>query len=202
MEVGDVPWIPVIDQPASSGLLRDIYETSRIPPIGRLAEIYRALTLRPELIRAYQALAAAIIDGPKPHLPMPERQLVAAFVAHLNRCGYCETWHGMLARQYMHDEGLYEELISEDSRAQVPPRLRAMVEYAKRLTMEPASVTVHDIQTLRSAGLQEVEILDLNQVIALLNYSNRVALGLGVELEPEVAAESRRNSSRGSIREG
>ena len=40
-----------------------------------------------------------------------------------------------------------------------------------------------DLAPLRAAGLSDRDIVDLNQVVAYFNYVNRVADGLGVELE-------------------
>jgi uncharacterized protein YciW len=40
-----------------------------------------------------------------------------------------------------------------------------------------------DLAPLRASGLGDRDIVDLNQVVAYFNYVNRVADGLGVELE-------------------
>jgi uncharacterized protein YciW len=40
-----------------------------------------------------------------------------------------------------------------------------------------------DLAPLRTSGLADRDIVDLNQVVAYFNYVNRVADGLGVELE-------------------
>ncbi|MGD9548369.1 MAG: hypothetical protein AB7V45_12600 [Candidatus Krumholzibacteriia bacterium] len=40
-----------------------------------------------------------------------------------------------------------------------------------------------DLDPLRAHGLDDRAIVDLNQVVAYFNYVNRIAQGLGVELE-------------------
>lgn len=60
---------------------------------------------------------------------------------------------------------------------------RALLEYALVLTQEPGSVTREHVEALRSAGCDDGEILDANQVTAYFAYANRVIDGLGVELE-------------------
>ena len=42
-----------------------------------------------------------------------------------------------------------------------------------------------DIDALRRAGCSDRDVVDANQVASYFNYVNRVADGLGVELEPE-----------------
>ena len=58
-----------------------------------------------------------------------------------------------------------------------------MLDYAVKLTLTPYDVTEADLSTLRSSGFDETAILDLCQVVSYYNYVNRLADGLGVELE-------------------
>ena len=62
---------------------------------------------------------------------------------------------------------------------------RAMLDYASKLTRAPATVTATDVQTLRENGFSDAAVLDICQVVAYYNYVNRLADGLGVELEDE-----------------
>jgi uncharacterized peroxidase-related enzyme len=59
----------------------------------------------------------------------------------------------------------------------------AMLAYAAKLTRAPARVAEEDVSALRSAGFDDAAILDICQVTAYYNYVNRLADGLGVELE-------------------
>ncbi len=58
-----------------------------------------------------------------------------------------------------------------------------MLDYAAKLTRSPHSVAESDVQRLRDVGFDETGILDICQVVAYYNYVNRLADGLGVELE-------------------
>ena len=62
-------------------------------------------------------------------------------------------------------------------------RLRALARYALKLTRTPHDMVESDLAPLRASGLTDRDIVDLNQVVAYFNYVNRVADGLGVELE-------------------
>ncbi len=55
-----------------------------------------------------------------------------------------------------------------------------MVAYTVKLTREPGAVTQTDIDELRAAGFDDLDILDVNSQCAHLNYANRVVLGLGI----------------------
>jgi NAD(P)H-hydrate epimerase len=67
-----------------------------------------------------------------------------------------------------------------------------LLAYALKLTRTPAAMTRDDVDALRAHGLDDRAIVDANQVVAYYNYVNRVADGLGVELEPSWPAELRR----------
>ena len=58
-----------------------------------------------------------------------------------------------------------------------------MVDYALLLTRSPAAVRREHVEELRQAGLSDEEIHRVAIVVAYFNYVNRIAQGLGVELE-------------------
>ena len=66
---------------------------------------------------------------------------------------------------------------------ELTPEDRAMLDYSVKLTLTPHDVTEADVSALRSSGFDETAILDLCQVVSYYNYVNRLADGLGVELE-------------------
>ncbi len=72
---------------------------------------------------------------------------------------------------------------ADPQRANVSSRGRALIDYAVALTRQPASITESQIDVLRAAGLSDAAIHDTVAVTAYFNFVNRIALGLGVELE-------------------
>lgn len=58
-----------------------------------------------------------------------------------------------------------------------------MLEYAAKLTLEPWNMKKSDVEKLREAGFSDAAILDICQVAGYYAFVNRLADGLGVELE-------------------
>ena len=58
-----------------------------------------------------------------------------------------------------------------------------MLDYSVKLSRSPSSVTPDDVEALRQVGFEDAAILDICQVTSYYNYVNRLADGLGVELE-------------------
>ena len=63
--------------------------------------------------------------------------------------------------------------------------MRALCDFAVRLTERPAAVARADVEALRGHGWDDAAIHDAIQVIAYFNYINRIAEGVGIEPEPE-----------------
>ncbi len=58
-----------------------------------------------------------------------------------------------------------------------------MLSYATKLTLTPQSMHQDDVESLRSAGFSDCDVLHIAEVVAYYAYVNRIADGLGVELE-------------------
>ncbi len=58
-----------------------------------------------------------------------------------------------------------------------------MLDYAAKLTRTPGAMERADVETLRAAGFSDADILGIVQAVGYYAYVNRVADGLGVELE-------------------
>jgi hypothetical protein len=86
--------------------------------------------------------------------------------------------------------GLAEAVAAHDTDT-LDRRMAALVAYARKLTRAPATVGEADVAALRQVGLDDRAIVDANQVVAYLNYVNRVVEGLGVQLEERWPATAR-----------
>lgn len=62
---------------------------------------------------------------------------------------------------------------------------RLILDFAVKLTRTPRAMRRDDVDALRAAGLSDEAVHDVVQIAALFNYYNRLADGLGIELEPE-----------------
>ena len=58
-----------------------------------------------------------------------------------------------------------------------------MLEYAEKLTLTPSAMTHSDVEALRIAGFSDADILAIAEVTAYYAYVNRIADGLGAEVE-------------------
>jgi alkylhydroperoxidase family enzyme len=64
-----------------------------------------------------------------------------------------------------------------------------MLRFVDKLTRTPGQMQPDDVETLRQAGFEDRAIHDLVLVASYYAFVNRVADGLGVDLEPGWDAE-------------
>ncbi|MBW3660827.1 MAG: peroxidase [Gemmatimonadetes bacterium] len=63
------------------------------------------------------------------------------------------------------------------------PADRALLAYMEKLTLDPATVGAEDVEALRDVGFDDRMIHDAAAVTGYFAFVNRLADGLGVELE-------------------
>lgn len=81
------------------------------------------------------------------------------------------------------NEALVAAVAADYESAPIQDTDKAMLRYVARLTRTPAAVSPADVDSLRGAGFDDAAILDICQVAAYFAFVNRLADGLGVELE-------------------
>lgn len=85
---------------------------------------------------------------------------------------------------------MVEQLATDPLSADVSEAEKALLRYALKLSRSPASINRKDIEALRQAGWDDRAIHDACQTVSYFHYVNRVADGLGVELESRWSKEA------------
>ena len=146
-----------------------------------LAHILASHSSNGPVLRGHLALYRALMFGDSP-LSRAEREAVAVAVSATNNCHYCVVHHSDALAEASGDT-VIAELVIAGKFSDLGPRLAAMCAYAVALTRDPRHTNESMLAPIGDAGLTARELVDVNQVVAYFNYVNRVAQGLGVELE-------------------
>lgn len=140
------------------------------------------------------AAAAALLDyheavmRGESALTAAEREMIAAYVSGLNACCYCHGVHEATARAFGLPSGVLDALLADIDAAPVDARLRPLLRYARKLTLEPARMTQRDVDAILDAGWGEQAVLDAAAVCGLFNLMNRLVEGAGITAPPDYAA--------------
>jgi len=85
------------------------------------------------------------------------------------------------------DDALVAAVKRDYTQAPLDRPTRALLDYAVKLTRTPGEMRREDAEALRNEGFTDRAILDAAEVVGYFNYINRIADGLGVDLEPGMA---------------
>ena len=182
-------WIKMIPPEEATGQLKEMYELARTPS-GTVDNVMRAHSLRPLSMQGHLVLYRNVLHNPDNTLPFWFLEVVASYVSMTNRCDYSLTHHFANARRLMNDGArstrVWEALSQARPELAFEGKELALLRYARKLTAYVADMEKADFDTLRAAGCDDGEILEVNQVCAYFNYSNRLLNGLGVTTEGDV----------------
>ncbi len=176
-----MPKIKVIQHDEATGRLKKIYD-DLVKKRGKLAEVHKIQSLRPESIIRHMDLYMEIMFSKSP-LSRAEREMMAVVTSSVNGCAYCQIHHIEALKHYWKDDIKIAALQLNYGNAGLSDREKALCRYAEQLTKlnNPEENTDY-IDLLKAIGLQDEAILDATLVVSYFNFVNRMVLALGVEV--------------------
>jgi uncharacterized peroxidase-related enzyme len=175
-------WVATIAPEDAEGRLKEAYDW-QAQRLGAPTEFTQLGSLHPDLVYERLRLYKTVEDVAS-GLSERERLLVVYLTSVLNDTPHCASG----ARVKLSAAGIDDDLVAQLAAGPAAPatgdrRLDAILRYAATLTRSPGRVTAADIDGLRAVGLDDADIVALNDLIAYYNYVNRVATGLGLKSE-------------------
>lgn len=156
---------------------------SSMPKDATLLDVFRMF---PETSKPLLEFHEVLLRGASPFTE-GERELIATYVSGLNGCRYCHGVHTATAERLGIAPGAIAALLAGDTGADIPRRMRPVLELAAKLTERADGVTESDVDAVFAAGWNETAYYHLVAVVALFNFMNRLVEGLGIELNPAYA---------------
>ena len=182
-------WIKMIADDEADENLKPFFDRVRTPH-GTIDNVMRAHSLRPHTMDGHVVLYRSVLHNPDNTLPFWFLEVVASYVSILNNCDYSLRHHFTNARRLIGDDARADAVRAaldahrpEDA---FDGKELALLVYAGKLTTEVGAMTEADIEAVRAASADDGEILEVNQVCAYFNYSNRLLNGLGVTTEGDI----------------
>lgn len=187
-----MPRIRWVEDDEARGPLAKLYASAReTSSTGRVPEIYRTMSLRPDFM-------APIMDAAGIHfsdgaLTRAQHEMIASYVAALNRCHYCLSGHVRFLELQGEQYGpVAEALLAGDlERAPVTPAERLLLEFVGTLTRHAYRITDEQVEDLRQAGWCDPQIAEAVYIGALFNLFVRLADAFDIHppsgLDPEDA---------------
>lgn len=133
---------------------------------------------RPETGKPLYDLVQVLLRSESP-IPKADRELIAAYVSHLNDCYFCASSHAAAARcLYGDEEQIVDEVLNALERASITPKLRALLNIAHKVQILGKEVKQDDVDAARLLGASDKEIHDTVLIAATFCMFNRYVDGL------------------------
>ena len=182
-------WLRVPDEKELPSEVLELWAPS-LEKLGFVPNVLRLYALRPSHLLAWSGHHDELMKGDS-GLSKAEREMIAVVVSVANECRYCIAAHSAVLRKLTKDAALADQVAADHRSAAIPDRVKAALDYAVKLTREPTAMTGLDVQRLRDAGWKDEDVMDIAEVTAMFNFSNRMASGLGWAPNPEYEALGR-----------
>lgn len=146
--------------------------------LGFIPNLFRAQTMRPDLIEAQVQLTGGILlkEGA---LARKQKEYIFLVCSAANLSTYCVTAHCEIVRM-LGIQGPEPEQIAVDYTAtNLPIVLKALLSFALKLNNQSTKITRADIDALRTYGYTDEQILETVVIVGLAKFANTLGFGLG-----------------------
>ena len=191
-------WIKLISYQESTGKLRKLYDKVT-GPNQNVDNIMMVHGLRPHTMTGHMSLYKNVLHNTNNTLPKWYLEVLGVYVSLLNECQYCVEHHFAGLRRLLADDDRAIEIRKALQNRMflnvLNNKFVSGLQYAEKLTLEAQQMREEDVIAMRESGLDDGEILEINQVVSYFNYANRTVLGLGVSTKGDILGLSPNDSN-------
>ena len=114
-----------------------------------LPDIFRALSLNSQALDVVRQLNEGLAFG-NSTLGRAQEEAIATVVSVANHCRYGALTHSSFLHRYSEYSGLASQMLIDYTKADLSAKDRLTLDFAVRITLEPAGLTESEIDGLRN----------------------------------------------------
>ena len=152
---------------------------------GFVPNVFLAFARRPAEWRAFFAYHDALMLRAESSLTKGEREMIITTTSAANHCLYCVVAHGAILRIYEKKPLVADQVAINHRKADIPPRQRAMLDFAMKVCEASHTVEDSDFAALHAHGFNDEDAWDIAAITAFFGLSNRMASFSGMQPNPE-----------------
>ena len=145
---------------------------------GFLPNFFPAQTRRPDFVETEINLMAAILlkDGA---LSRKQKEYIFLVCSAANLSTYCVTAHCEIVRVLKLEGPEPEQIAIDYTHSKISMTDKALLNFCSKLNNESQKIKPADVETLRTYGFTEQQILEAVVIVGFAKFANVVAFGLG-----------------------
>jgi len=182
-------FIKTISYKEAANSLKRLYDKVKGPD-NNVDNIMMVHSLRPHTMIGHMSLYKNVLHHSNNTMPKWFLETIGVYVSLLNNCSYCVDHHFKGLKRLLNDDVkaqlIKKKLITNSYETLFDKDYSLVLRYAEKLTKKPSQITDNQIDEMTNEGVNDGQILEINQVISYFNYANRTVLGLGVNIEGDI----------------
>ena len=145
---------------------------------GFLPNFFPEQTARPDMVDAEIVMTANLVvkEGA---LERRQKEYIFLVCSAANLSTYCVTAHCEIVRMLKLEGPEPEQIAIDYVHANIPIADKALLNFCTKLNSQPSKIGPNDIETLRTYGFTEQQILEAILIVGWAKFANTVAFGLG-----------------------
>ena len=157
---------------------------------GFIPNVFAALARRPAEFRAFFSYYDALMLKENA-LSKAEKEMIVVATSGANNCVYCVVSHSAMLRIYAKQPLIADQIAVNYRKANLPPRQRAMLDFAMKVATASHTISDDDFAALKSHGFTDDDAWDIGAIAAFFALSNRMANMTGMMPNAEFYAMGR-----------
>lgn len=146
--------------------------------LGLVPNMFRLIGNSPAALEGYLGMSGALAKGA---LPAATRERIALAVAEINCCSYCLSAHTYLGKNMAKlDES---EIAANRGGMSNDAKADAAVKFAVKLVNARGHVSEADVRTVKEAGYNDAQVVEIVQHVALNTWTNYLNEALKTEVD-------------------
>ena len=175
-------FIEPIDESTAPTPVADYFATQRAL-WGFLPNYAQCFAGGPDVASAWANLNGAIRGG----MDRRRYEIATIAAAHQRRSTYCTIAHASFLRDACGDEATVRAIALDPTGSLLGDTDRLIYRFAGKVAADAASVTQQEVDDLRAAGLEDIDIANIVYAVAARLFFASILDGLGAQLDPETA---------------
>ena len=152
--------------------------------LGIVPNILKTNTIDVKKFHAFNFFYSRIMQDDS-HLSKIEKEMIAVVVSSINRCLYCCISHSYNLENLLNSKVLAKKILINYKIASLSNKHNEMLDFVSKLTKSSDLVNENDRNRLRKAKFSEHHILEIIEVCAFFNMTNRLASGTNMQPNEE-----------------
>jgi len=176
--------IPLIDKSQVNQEIAELYTELEKTRGGKVPNLFRAMGYSKLMLEPAMRVADFVTTESK--VLIKHKQLAYLATSRINKCEYCLARHSVAGLKAGLTEANIQALYHEGDLSSNPSfneQEKAIIRLAEELAI--TATVQNDRVDILKQFFNDEQILELTYSVAVANMFNRLASGLGIELEPE-----------------